>query len=308
MPLSYSLVSPAKSTFLIIIFLAFGPFADHSAQQTENEEITVDASIVVLNAVVTDRTGDVVKDLAASDFLLYEDGARQTIEFVEPVTTPFAAVILLDISGSMEQRVSLARSAAIRFLYGLRGNDQVSIFSFNRKIELIQDFSNSRDLKSRVFDLEAGGATALNDAIYKAATVLKERKENRRAIIVLSDGADNTSGRSASKALKEAQSANATIYTVDMSPIRSTQSSRRQNIAVLKNFAKKTGGLFVSTPGGIELRNAFASIVQELGVQFTIGYQSTNQLEDGKWREIDLKGASENLTIRTREGYFARKQ
>lgn len=297
-----------KIRFLVFLLLAFAPFSRSVCQETETEEITIDASIVVLNAVVTDRDGDILKNLGDSDFLLYEDGVRQTIDFVEPVSAPFAAVILLDISGSMEQRVSLARSAAIRFLYGLRGDDQVAIYSFNRKIELVQDFSNSRDIRSRVFDLEAGGATALNDAIFKAATMLKERKENRRAIIVLSDGADNTSGRSASKALKEAQSANATIYTVDMSPIRSTATARRQNIGVLKNFAKKTGGVFVSTPGGIELRNAFASIVTELGVQYTIGYQSSNQKEDGKWREIELKGESENLKIRTREGYFARKQ
>jgi len=297
-----------KTQLITFLAIALAPSTVYVAQETGTEEISVDASIVVLNAVVTNSDGDFRKDLGKSDFLLYEDGVRQTIDFVEPVSAPFAAVILLDVSGSMEQRVSLARSAAIRFLSGLRADDQVCIYSFNRKVELVQDFSNSRDLKSRVFDLEAGGATSLNDAVYLAATVLKKRNENRRAIIVLSDGADNMSGRSSSKALKEAQSANATVYTVDMSPIQSSQTGRRQNRAVLKNFAKKTGGLFVSTPGGVELRMAFASIVAELGVQYTIGYQSTNQTENGKWRDIELKSVTESLNIRTREGYFARKR
>ena len=146
--------------------------------------------------------------------------------------------------------------------------------------------------------------TVLNDAIYKAAKELEKRTEKRKAIVVLSDGADTKSGRSASKALKAALNANATIYTVDMSSINTGGGKgRMQNRGVLKNFAKKSGGRFIKTPGGIEMRKAFENIVKELGVQYTLGYYPSNTKKDGKWREIELKTSKKDINIRTRKGY-----
>ena len=272
------------------------------------DEILVESSIVILNAVVRDSNGSPVKGLTAKDFVLTENGLPQEIDFVDSASTPFAAVILLDISGSMRARVSLARSAAIRFLGGIRPEDNVAIYSFDRKVELVQDFSNSRDVRSRIFDLEARGYTSLYDAVLKASEELKKRDEKRRAIIVLSDGQDTRSRVSASKALKAAQAADATIYTVDMSSIGGRTRQRHQNRAVLKRFAEKTGGRFVSTPGGIELRKAFGDIVSELGVLYTLGYYSSDTRKDGKWREISLATSEEDQTVRTREGYYAQKR
>ena len=104
--------------------------------------------------------------------------------------------------------------------------------------------------------------TVLNDAVYEAAQALKGRKEKRKAIIVLSDGADTRSGRSASKALKAALATNATIYTVDMSALNTGGKRRMQNQGALKRFAKKSGGRFIKTPGGVAMRKAFESIVR----------------------------------------------
>jgi Ca-activated chloride channel family protein len=80
-----------------------------------------------------------------------------------------------------------------------------------------------------------------------------------------------------------------------------------RNQGVLKNFADKTGGLFLDTPGGVAMREAFKRIVQELGVQYTLGYQPANAKKDGKWRAIELKVARPNLSIRTRKGYNSAK-
>lgn len=289
---------------LTVLISLFSFLGNSYAQIGDPDTITFDSSIVILNAVVTDSDGKVVGGLTESDFHLREDNTPQSIDFVESASTPYAAVILLDISGSMAERVSLARSAAIRFLSGIRPGDSVAIYSFHSKVELVQDFSHSRDLRSRVFDLKASGYTALNDAVLEASKVLQSRDEKRRAIIVLSDGADTRSRVSASKALKAAQNANATIYTVDMSAIAGAGRGRRQNTSVLKRFARKTGGVFLKTPGGIELRKAFANIVRELGVLYTIGYHSTNDSPDGKWREIEL-ASKDGYEIRTRDGYYA---
>lgn len=273
----------------------------------EDEVIKVDSSLVVLNATITDTTGTPVKNLKKSQFKVLEDGKEQTISFFETETIPFAAVILIDTSGSMETRISIARAAAINFLDGLRIDDQVAIYNFDTKVSLVQEFSNSRDITPMAFELKAYGNTALNDAIFQAAEDLGKRDEKRRAIVVLSDGADNHSGKSADKALKAALASNATIYTVDMSEIDTGGKERMQNQGVLKNFAEKTGGKFLNTQGGVALRQAFKNIVEELGVQYTLGYSPTNTTKDGKWRTLEIQVAKPSLIIRTRKGYNAPK-
>ena len=294
------------AVLLGFLFLSFS--ANNISAQIEDETIKVESSIVLLNATITDTKGSIVSGLKQNQFQIFEDGKEQKIEFFESEKTPFAAIILLDSSGSMEQRVSLARSAAIQFLDRLRIDDVAAIYNFDSKISLVQDFSNSRDIYEGAFDIKANGMTVLNDAIFKAAEELEKRTEKRRAIIVLSDGADTQSGRSADKALKAALSANATIYTVDLSAIDTSGKERMQSQGALKNFAEKSGGKFIATPGGVALREAFKSIVEELGVQYTLGYQPTNTAKDGKWRTIEIKTTKQDVNVRTRKGYNAPKE
>lgn len=291
----------------LFIFFSFVCFLLPNFAQ-DDDVISVESSIVMLNATISDKNGKPVENLNQSLFKIFEDGKEQKIDFFRAAETPFAAVILLDTSGSMEERMSMARSAAINFLDGLRPDDSAAIYNFDSKVKLVQDFSNSRDILEQIFDLKADGYTALNDAIYKAAQELEKRPEKRKAIIVLSDGADNISKHSPEKALKFALAANITIYTVDMAAISTGGRERMQNQSVLKNFAEKSGGIFVATPGGAAMREAFKSIVDELGNQYTLGYQPTNTRKDGKWRAIELRIARPDLNIRTRKGYNAPKE
>ncbi|HEV8593637.1 MAG TPA: VWA domain-containing protein [Pyrinomonadaceae bacterium] len=297
---------PKYSAFHLVLaaFILINSVFIAGAQVEEEGVVKVDSSLVVLNATITDASGKPVFGLKQNHFKVFEDGVEQDITLFAAEETPFAAVILLDTSGSMEERVSLARAAAIRFLDGLRGEDSSAIYRFDSKISLVQKFSNSRDIDEHIFDLKSNGMTALNDAIYQAAVDLSERSEKRRAIIVLSDGMDTFSKHSSDKALKAALAANASIYAVDMSAI----GQRAQNQGALKNFAEKTGGMFVATPGGAAMRDAFKSIVDELGTQYTIGYQPANTVKDGKWRALELRVAKPKLQIRTRKGYNAEKR
>jgi Ca-activated chloride channel family protein len=271
----------------------------------EDEVISVDSSVVVLNAAVLDASGHAVEGLKPEQFRVFEDGNEQNVSFFQAEETPFAAVILIDTSGSMETRISLARSAAIKFLDGLRPSDNTSIYTFDSKVKQLQEFSNSSDITEHIFDIKAYGMTVLNDAIYEAARVLSKRPEKRKAIIVLSDGEDTQSKRSADKALKAALAVDATIYSVDMSSVEDGNPRRAQNIGILKNFAEKTGGIFVPAGGGTVMRDTFKRIVDELSSQYTIGYQPTNTKKDGKWRSLELRISRPNLTIRTRKGYNA---
>jgi Ca-activated chloride channel homolog len=295
------------SLFISALFCSVLLGYTSAQQQSEDDDdvVRVNTDLVVLNVTVADAQGKYAHGLKSSDFKLFEDGREQMITSFSAEETPFAAAILLDTSGSMESRVRLARSAAIRFLDGLRTDDVAAVYHFDSRIEQVQEFSSSRDLSPVVFDLKAKGMTALYDAIMKAARDLSERSEKRRAIIVLSDGADTFSKATMDKALRGALAIDATIYTVDMSQANSKD--RQIGAGTLQNFASKTGGRYVSTPGGQQLREAFASIVEELSNQYTITYQPTNRARDGRWREVNVKVERAQFNARTRKGYRAPK-
>jgi len=303
-----------------ILFLNIAVFA----QKTDDEDdvIKVDTNLVVINVAVTDSKGNAMSGLKRADFKVFDNGVEQDITSVDSIFTaeeaPFAAVVLLDTSGSMEARVALARSAGIKFLENLRSKDSAAVYNFDSEIKQIQDFSSSRDLYPTAFELKGKGMTVLNDAIIEAAKSLADREEKRRAIVVLSDGADTLSKASQAKALKAALAVNAVIYTVDMSAIDfgpggATMSSggsnarmeRLKSVNALKAFAEKSGGRFVPVAGGEALREAFRQIAQELGTVYTIGYEPKNLVQDGKWHTIEIKVARSGAAVRSRKGYNA---
>lgn len=273
----------------------------------EDEVVRVNSDLVVLNVTVTDGRGLYVHKLTRPDFKIFEDGREQRVSLFSVEETPFAAAILLDTSGSMETRLTLARAAAIRFLEGLREEDVASVYHFNSKVEQLQDFSPGRDLPPVAYDLSSKGMTALNDAVLRAAKDLSQRPEKRRAIIVLSDGFDTSSGVTAEKALNAALAANATIYTVDMMDPAANGQDRMRAAGALKNYASKSGGRYVSKPGGQALDEAFKGILEELSNQYTLGYRPDNVARDGRWHTIQLKLSRPELNARTRNGYRAPK-
>ncbi|CAN5398950.1 hypothetical protein BH18ACI2_BH18ACI2_04200 [soil metagenome] len=295
----------AFSLLALASLLALTLSGHSRAQNSQDDEVVrVSTDLVVLNVTVKDKQGEFIHGLQRPDFKIFEDGREQTISNFGEEETPFAAALLLDISGSMEGRLSLARSAGIRFLEGLRADDTAAVYSFHSKVELVQEFSALRDLAPTAFGLEAKGMTVLHDTIVRASQDLSARPEKRRAIVVLSDGADTRSSASPSKALESALAAHATIYTVDMSNRQGGAFSLAQSgSGALREMAQKSGGQYVATPGGKALRDAFAQIVEELSNQYTIAYMPTNRARDGRWREIEIKLSRPALQARTRRGY-----
>ncbi|HKE57044.1 MAG TPA: VWA domain-containing protein [Pyrinomonadaceae bacterium] len=289
---------------VVILVLSF-----YTAAAQDDDVVRTNTELVVLNVTVTDKAGQYVKALRKSDFTVFEDGKEvdaRTIASFSLQDSPYASVVLLDSSGSMEERFSLARSAAIRFLDGLRDEDVAAVYRFDSKVERIQDFSGGRDLAPIGYAVRAKGMTTLNDAIVEAAKVLADRPEKRKAIVILSDGMDTFSKASANKAVESALAVGASIYAVDMSSI-DMPGGNRQSSGALKSFAEKTGGRFVATPGGQALRDAFTGIADELGHQYTLAYRPTNQSRDGKWRTLEVRVKREDLVVRTRKGYRAPK-
>jgi len=279
--------------------------------QDDDDVVRTNTDLVVLNLTVTDKAGQYVKALKVSDFKVFEDGVEVPLNMIANFSlqeAPYAAVVLLDSSGSMEARFSLARSAAIRFLDGLRPEDVAAVYRFDSKVERVQEFSGGRDLAPMAYAIRAKGMTTLNDAIVEAANTLAARPEHRKAIVILSDGMDTFSKATNEKAVESALAVGASIYAVDMSQIEVSGSGKRLGATSLKSFAEKTGGRFIATPGGQALRDAFTGIADELGHQYTLSYRPANQARDGKWRALEVKVKREDLTVRTRRGYRAPKK
>lgn len=294
--------------YFLAILIAASAIPPTIRSQQDDDVVRVNTDLVVLNITVTDKAGQYVPGLHLSDFTIFEDGKQVSPQFISSFSvheSPFASVVLLDTSGSMESRLSLARSAAIRFLDRLREEDVAAVYKFDTKVEQVQEFSTSHDLAPMVYGVTAKGMTTLNDAIVDAAKALAPRVEKRKAIIVLSDGADTYSKASADKAIESALAIGASIYAVDMSATDAPSFNNQRTAAVLKSFAEKSGGRFVATPGGPALRDAFASIAEELGHQYTIAYRPPNLVRDGKWRKLDVKISRSDLVVRTRKAYRA---
>src|SRR5215813_10931306 len=235
--------------FRIILFLlAFLCINVVVVVAQDDDVIRTNTELVVLNITVTDKAGQYAKGLKASDFKVYEDGVEVKPDMIASFSlqeSPYAAVVLLDSSGSMEERFSLARSAAIRFLDGLRDEDVAAVYRFDSKVERVQEFCGGRDLAPIAYAIHAKGMTTLNDAIVEASRTLADRPEQRKAIVVLSDGMDTSSKASSEKAVESALAIGASIFAVDMASLEVGGSGSRQSATSLKGFAEKTGGRFI---------------------------------------------------------------
>src|SRR5215218_3487272 len=226
---------------LILFVIALLCFNVVLALAQDDDVVRVNTDLVVLNVTVTDKAGQYVKGLKASDFKVYEDGVEIKTNMIASFSlqaSPYAAVVLLDSSGSMEARFSLARSAAIRFLDGLRPEDVAAVYRFDSKVERVQEFSGGRDLAPTAYAIHAKGMTTLNDAIVEAANTLAARPEQRKAIVILSDGMDTYSKASSEKAVESALAVGASIYAVDMSQADVAGSAKQQSAASLRSFAE----------------------------------------------------------------------
>ncbi len=288
--------------------------ATQQQQREEDDSLKLHSDLVVVNLVVTNSKGQYANGLSAKDFLVFEDGAVQRINSLITEEDPFAAAILIDMSGSMQYKFSLVRAAAASFVDHIRDNDQVAVYGFNNKIKLFQDFSDLRDISEYVWDAKAEDTTRLYDCADEAIIALEKRAEKRKAIVLISDGCDTTSSKASfDSVMKKALADGITIYSIDLIDDAARMGSGsdvlglRRGESEMKQFASQTGGRYVHSPQGDKLEEAFTGIVDELRNQYTLTYYSTNKKRDGRWRKLAVGTSRQELTIRTRKGYWAPK-
>jgi Ca-activated chloride channel family protein len=281
--------------------------ATHRAGGQQDEEpLRLSADLVLTTVTVTDASGKFVSGLTIDDFVLIEDGVPQKIDHFSAEDTPFSAAILIDSSGSMRTKIRQARLAAAKFQDLIRPTDAVAVYSFNTEVQRVQDFSSERDISSRVFTIEARGQTRLLDCMNAAVEALDQRTERRRAIVVISDGADTNSRADFQTVLKHALQADVLVYTVDLVdpsfPSRSPEDVRSS--LLLQEIAEKSGGRYIKSSGGQQLDKAFESVVMELRRQYTLGFYPPKGYTGGQYHKLEVKLKRPGLKWRSRQGYF----
>jgi VWFA-related protein len=293
------------------------------AQDQQQPTIRVTTGLVRLIATVMDRRRTFVTDLEKHDFKVSEDGVPQDIRvFSRETNLPLRIGLLLDTSNSIRPRLGFEQDAAIDFLSNVlrRNKDMAFLMTFDNEPEVIQDFTGDVSLlASAIRRQRAGGGTALNDAIFRAAEKIANPplpsgpdQEVRRVLVVISDGDDNLSDHALSEAIEAAIRAEAAIYAIstniDWLSV-SGDTPHKLHIEggdkILQEFADQSGGRAFFPYKVDDLAQSFVDIGTELRSQYFIAYAPTNPLSNGKYRKIEVETDRKGLIVRTRRGYFA---
>jgi Ca-activated chloride channel family protein len=290
------------------------------SQEKKAGVLDYDISVRAISLAVTvqERGGKYINDLTRSDFTIFENGVKQAITyFKHDFDAPLSLTILLDVSGSMAIQDKLAESkAALRdFLTGLIGpKDEVSLLIFaDGEVEVAAQFTSDRSSILAVLDkTEPFGKTALNDAVAVSPEFASKGRNEKRALLLLTDGIENDSRISATQALEVARRVDVPIYTVGYNiPLgeqylekyrRASTLTSAGIIETLDRFSQATGGraFFVNRPE--ELRAALFEIKQELSHQYIIGYTSYIS-SSGEYRGIRVATSKKRCRVRARQGY-----
>jgi len=269
------------------------------------------------NASVTDRNGRAIGGMRESDFTVWENGVERRVTNVAPANEPFNLVLLLDVSGSVEERMDFIRKAARDFLRTTSPQDRISIISFRDDIQVISDFSTDRAMLSRKLDeIDAGGGTALYDALgYVLSEPLRRLRGERTAIVVMSDGDDNKSFLPFPAILEALLESGALVYPlyvpsglipetsvpkpeITIDPLRTrylTLTTRAEDEG--RKLAAASGGIYYPIRRLEDLQKAYDDVVAQLRSAYTITYASNSASTSPRVRvRTNRDGASVRLS------------
>lgn len=293
------------------------------SQQELPEGVTLfraGVNIVSLMIGVVDRDDRFVTGLTKDDFAVYEDGARQEVEFFSATGVPLDLAILIDASSSMQDKLSLVQDAAAGFARTLQPDDRGAVVEFNNSARFLSGFTSSiDDLEAAIRGTSAKGKTALYNAIYVTLNEFEKLpldgdQVRRQAIAVLSDGDDTASLVGVDQVIEQARRASVRIYTVSLiSPSKAEvgraygghqyTSEADQAMATL---ARDSGArsFFPSKLG--DLSDVYSLIAEELSKLYVLGFASSASAGDDTFRTLRVQILTRpNAFAKTRAGYFA---
>ena len=314
---------PAIAVFLPLLLILFPRGSLLSfPQEKKKKQIAYDVAVTAISIAVNvqNRKGRHITDLEKEDFFIYENGERKPITyFSHDYEAPLSLTILLDVSGSMALQDKLEESKeALDYLMKalLDDRDEVSLLIFaDGDVEVAANFSKDKGAFLSVLEkTEAYGQTALNDAVGVSPDFANKGSNEKRALLLITDGIENDSEYSPEQAIEVARRVDVPIYTIGYKIPLNEQFLKKYKrskgltpsgiVASLERFSEATGGraFFVKKP--LELKNAMRLIKQELSHQYILGYTSYVD-PNNEFRKIKVTTKKKSHRVRTREGYYS---
>jgi Ca-activated chloride channel homolog len=293
--------------FAVLGGLCFG-FQDQVQKKPSPPLFKVEVETVFVSVSVTDPYGRYVTGLEKENFKVYEDQVEQEILHFSQKAAPISVGLIFDVSRSMGDNYNIrkAKNAIIGFLKDGNDEDEYFLVTFNQRSTLVQTFTRSRDtVQNEVAVQKPGGSTALYDAVYMGLDYVKRGTNEKKAIILITDGEDNSSRYSPSEVREFAKELNVLVYGIGLEGLLGNGGS------VIQNIISITGGRVFRPANFNELDYYIGLIHAELRSQYVLGYSPTGRIHDGKWRRIRVKleapPGMPKLAIQAREGYYAPK-
>jgi Ca-activated chloride channel family protein len=306
-----------KPRLLLPIILFSLPFlcttvirAQERVTKDRNQTIKVDVDLVLVNATVSDSKGRMVMSLQQENFRLWEDKVEQKVEYFSSEDTPMSIGLIFDATGSMEDKISRARDAAVSFLKTGNLEDEFFLVTFSQSPRLTDGFTTDISrLQSHMIFTPAKGLTPLFDAVYLGLETMKSARNKRKALLLITDGEDNHSRYSFGDIKEFVKEQDVQIFIIGIVNPGGELSPDLDGRATIEDLAQISGGQAFFPDSADELEDICNKIALELRNQYVLGYHSTNEAKDGKWRKIRLKinppKGVPNLSVHAKSGYYA---
>jgi Ca-activated chloride channel family protein len=279
-------------------------------RQALNQTLKVDVDLVLINATVTDPQNRYVTGLEGEHFEIFEDRVEQELQYFSAEDVALSLGIVFDVSGSMKDKLSIARDAAVTFLKTGSPEDEYFLAEFSAKPSIAQDFTTDISrLQNQLIFTPAKGMTALYDAVYLALEKVDEGSNPKKALLMITDGEDNRSRYTFGNVREFVKESDVQIYSIGIVNNWNSQLAMgRTGRALIEELSEVTGGRSFFPNSVYELEDITTKIAVELKNQYVIGYFSTNEGKDGKWRKVQVKvnppRGLPRLTVRAKQGYY----
>jgi VWFA-related protein len=280
-------------------------------------DLRIDTTEVRIPVSVTQQqSGKLVTGLEVTNFELYEDKVRQDIISFTAEDAPISVGLVFDASGSMGAKLSKSRQAVAQFLHTANPQDQFFLVQFNDRPALTVPFTdNGDDILNQLAFVQSKGDTALLDGVYMAMHEMKKARNARKAILIISDGGDNSSRYTESEVKNAVREADVQIYAIGIfEPYGGMGGTieERMGPGLLTDMAEQTGGRHFAIGNLGELPDVAEKIGLELRNEYVLGYRPKNDARDGKYRKVEVKLVKveklPRLKQRARGGYYAPTQ
>jgi Ca-activated chloride channel family protein len=283
---------------------------DSATKVRPGERISMNVDLVLVPVTITDPMNRLVTGLEQQDFFVYENNSLQKLRTFSCEDAPVSIGIIMDLSGSMTSKLIRARDSILQFMKTANPQDEFFVIGFNDRPELIEDFTSSiEDIEARLQTVRSGHRTALLDAIYFGLDKMKNARNDRKALLVVSDGGDNRSRYTEGEVKAQVRESDVQIYSIGVFDPYAPTTEERLGPVLLNELSEETGGRLFRVDDVNEMSDIAVKISTELRNQYVLGYNPKSIQRDGKWRKVKVKLVPPQglppLTVHARTGYYA---